>query len=251
MSRNGALWLLTALLVLASVALFVLLPGVWGFLALGLALIFVPIPGWQALLGKSVRLNIRAAAIAVLTVLTVGITFVTLANAIRQPPSDTVPAGQTFVTTEAPTAPTTLPATVTTAPAAQPATGPATVPPTEQETLPPTAPATEPTPAVTTAPTTQPVTEPATQPTTAPAPVPSVEPSTQSAQPSETVTVETGQSEEPGEEHHYVLNTSSQKFHDPDCGSVKQMKDENREDYNGTREELLEDGYAPCGRCKP
>ena len=29
------------------------------------------------------------------------------------------------------------------------------------------------------------------------------------------------------------------------------MKDKNREDYTGTREMLIRQGYEPCGQCKP
>ena len=59
------------------------------------------------------------------------------------------------------------------------------------------------------------------------------------------------QEETNGEEHEYVLNTNNRKFHRPDCGSVKQMKDKNREDYTGTREMLIRQGYEPCGQCRP
>lgn len=49
----------------------------------------------------------------------------------------------------------------------------------------------------------------------------------------------------------YVLNTSSKKFHRPDCSGVEKIKKENRQSYTGTREALLRDGYEPCGICKP
>ena len=49
----------------------------------------------------------------------------------------------------------------------------------------------------------------------------------------------------------YVLNTGTMKFHDPDCASVAQMKEENKASFTGTREELLAMGYSPCGQCKP
>jgi DNA-entry nuclease len=49
----------------------------------------------------------------------------------------------------------------------------------------------------------------------------------------------------------YVLNTSSKKFHYPDCGSVKQMSDKNRAESNLTRDELMAQGYEPCGNCHP
>lgn len=50
---------------------------------------------------------------------------------------------------------------------------------------------------------------------------------------------------------HYVLNTSSKKFHLPGCSSVKSIADGNRSDYDGTRQELIDQGYQPCGVCKP
>lgn len=49
----------------------------------------------------------------------------------------------------------------------------------------------------------------------------------------------------------YILNTNSRKFHRPDCFSASQISDANREEYTGTREELIEQGYTPCGYCKP
>ena len=52
-------------------------------------------------------------------------------------------------------------------------------------------------------------------------------------------------------EQHYVLNTGSHKFHLPECSSVSSIKDENRKDYTGSRDELIAEGYTPCGSCKP
>ena len=49
----------------------------------------------------------------------------------------------------------------------------------------------------------------------------------------------------------YVLNTKGKKFHNPDCASVKNMKEESKETYKGTRENLISQGYEPCGNCKP
>lgn len=49
----------------------------------------------------------------------------------------------------------------------------------------------------------------------------------------------------------YVLNTSSKKFHVPDCSGVASMKESNRQDFTGSREELIGEGYEPCGICKP
>ena len=49
----------------------------------------------------------------------------------------------------------------------------------------------------------------------------------------------------------YVLNTSSHKFHFPDCSGVANMSPDNRQDYTGTRDEILSMGYDPCGICNP
>lgn len=49
----------------------------------------------------------------------------------------------------------------------------------------------------------------------------------------------------------YVLNIKSMKFHSPDCQSVNDIKEENKQLYTGKREVLLEQGYSPCGRCLP
>ena len=49
----------------------------------------------------------------------------------------------------------------------------------------------------------------------------------------------------------YILNKSTKKFHKPDCASVKQMKESNKIYFTGTRDEVIADGYEPCGRCHP
>ena len=49
----------------------------------------------------------------------------------------------------------------------------------------------------------------------------------------------------------YVLNTRNHKFHLPECSSVSDMNPENREDFTGSRDTLIQQGYEPCGRCKP
>ncbi len=49
----------------------------------------------------------------------------------------------------------------------------------------------------------------------------------------------------------FVLNTSSKKFHYPDCSAVKKMSDSNKQIFIGTRNELTAKGYDPCGICKP
>ena len=57
--------------------------------------------------------------------------------------------------------------------------------------------------------------------------------------------------EKESESMDYVLNTNTKKFHYTSCRSVKTIKDKNRKDYYGTRDELISRGYSPCGNCHP
>lgn len=49
----------------------------------------------------------------------------------------------------------------------------------------------------------------------------------------------------------YILNTNTGKFHDPDCGSVRQMAEKNKQVYTGSRDEVIGMGYVPCKKCNP
>ncbi len=49
----------------------------------------------------------------------------------------------------------------------------------------------------------------------------------------------------------YILNTNSHKFHYPDCAGAASMSDANRQEYTGSREDLIARGYTPCGQCDP
>jgi len=49
----------------------------------------------------------------------------------------------------------------------------------------------------------------------------------------------------------YILNKNTKKFHYPSCSSVDRMKESNKEYYTGSREELINRGYDPCGNCHP
>lgn len=72
-------------------------------------------------------------------------------------------------------------------------------------------------------------------PTPAPAPAPTPTPTPATIPVSET----------------YILNTSTKKFHKPSCGSVKTIKESNKGSYTGSREDLIKQGYSPCGNCNP
>ena len=49
----------------------------------------------------------------------------------------------------------------------------------------------------------------------------------------------------------YVLNISSDKFHLPDCPSVSKMADHNKRIFTSTYDEMIANGYSPCGNCLP
>ena len=49
----------------------------------------------------------------------------------------------------------------------------------------------------------------------------------------------------------YILNVRSMKFHYPDCSGVSNMNPENKREFVGSRDELIADGYSPCGICDP
>ena len=49
----------------------------------------------------------------------------------------------------------------------------------------------------------------------------------------------------------YWVNTNTGKFHYPSCASAKKIKDTNLWIYNGSRDELISQGYVPCKNCNP
>lgn len=53
------------------------------------------------------------------------------------------------------------------------------------------------------------------------------------------------------QEQTYILNTNTKKFHNPDCASVGQMKEKNKKEFTGTRDQAIDQGYVPCKNCKP
>lgn len=49
----------------------------------------------------------------------------------------------------------------------------------------------------------------------------------------------------------YVLNKKTKKIHYPDCQSVADIQEKNKQTFNGTKKYLLENGYTSCARCNP
>ena len=49
----------------------------------------------------------------------------------------------------------------------------------------------------------------------------------------------------------YILNVNSGKFHLSTCGQVQSISSENKQEYTGERQMLIEQGYVPAGCCEP
>lgn len=55
----------------------------------------------------------------------------------------------------------------------------------------------------------------------------------------------------PSAQKTYVLNKSTMKFHLLSCSSCSKIKAENKGSYTGSRDDLIGQGYSPCGNCHP
>ena len=87
--------------------------------------------------------------------------------------------------------------------------------------------------------------------------------STASQKPEPIITAEPTQMETPTEHVHeaikqdetqettYILNINTKKFHYPTCTGAKQIKDKNKRELTGSRDELISQGYEPCKMRKP
>ena len=49
----------------------------------------------------------------------------------------------------------------------------------------------------------------------------------------------------------YILNINTHKFHYPSCSSVGRMSNANKQEYTGSRDEIIAQGYSPCANCNP
>lgn len=57
--------------------------------------------------------------------------------------------------------------------------------------------------------------------------------------------------EDNSEWYSYVLNENSRKIHLPSCSAVGDMNENNRTYTNRSYDELIAEGYTPCGLCHP
>lgn len=53
------------------------------------------------------------------------------------------------------------------------------------------------------------------------------------------------------EQQTYILNMNTKKFHLPSCSSAEDISVNNKAEFIGIREELLDAGYEGCKRCNP
>ena len=53
------------------------------------------------------------------------------------------------------------------------------------------------------------------------------------------------------EQQDYILNVKNKQFHKPDCSAASDISSANKQDFTGTRDQLIAKGYSPCGICKP
>ena len=49
----------------------------------------------------------------------------------------------------------------------------------------------------------------------------------------------------------YILNTATGRFHNPTCRVADRISGAYREEYTGTRSNLISAGYEPCQACNP
>ena len=61
----------------------------------------------------------------------------------------------------------------------------------------------------------------------------------------------TGGDQSASEQQDYILNVKNKKFHKPDCSATSNISSANKQDFTGTRDQLIAQGYSPCGICKP
>ncbi len=54
-----------------------------------------------------------------------------------------------------------------------------------------------------------------------------------------------------GDDYTYILNTNNMKFHLSTCPGAGDIAEKNRQEYTGSRDDLLTMGYSPCKTCNP
>ena len=107
----------------------------------------------------------------------------------------------------------------------------------------------EPTPIETPTPEPTPIETPTPEPTAVETPTP--EPTAIETPTPEPTIVEAALVQEESPAQEYVLNKNTKKFHYPNCKSVGQMKEKNKEYVTESRDSIINRGYVPCKNCNP
>lgn len=55
----------------------------------------------------------------------------------------------------------------------------------------------------------------------------------------------------PQEPSAWVIDAAARRFHLPGCSSVPAIPEADRQDFTGPREEMIRQGFTPCGGCLP
>lgn len=55
----------------------------------------------------------------------------------------------------------------------------------------------------------------------------------------------------PSAEAYYIVNRNSHIFHRPNCPSVTNMNESNKQVFSGTRDQAIGQGFKPCSVCRP
>ena len=58
-------------------------------------------------------------------------------------------------------------------------------------------------------------------------------------------------SSQASDQQEYILNVKNKKFHLSSCSAANDISAANKQDYTGTRDDLIARGYSPCGICNP
>ena len=106
-----------------------------------------------------------------------------------------------------------------------------------------------PTPEPTADPSPAPTADPTPEPTEAPSPAPTVNPASEPTEAPAADPIDEVPAPGDNDNYTYVLNTSTQKIHHPNCNSVPKIKPENYATTDKSIDELLNEGYTKCGNC--
>ena len=222
-TKNIGLWILSVFFIIAALAYF---PSISTLLAILVATLTIPIASWQKILQKFVRGKLKVIIVVALALLTLAIAPKANDSTLTEKPLTTTPTIVPETTVPETTVPaTTVPATTIPATTVPATTVPATTEPPHTHSY---SSATCTTPATCSCGATQ--------------------GSANGHNYTNGKCSVCGTKDPNYNEITYVLNTNSMKFHNPGCS---RLPTQNRLDTTKSREEVINQGYEPCGICHP